>query len=65
MEFAYFTSSDKQLYVNLDRLLGGGGGGKGYSAPTKLLGGGGRANSYAYVVVSTCTLHTLFVDFTI
>ena len=47
------------------QIIGGGGGGKGYSAPTKLLGGGGRANSYAYVVVSTCTLHTLFVDFTI
>ena len=37
---AYFTLSDKQFYVNLDRLLGA----KGYSAPPpppkkKILGG--------------------------
>ena len=41
MEVAYFTLGDKQLYVNLGRLLGRGGG-KGFSTPipSKLLGRG-------------------------
>ena len=46
MEVAYFTLSEKQLYVNLDRICfcvcvcGGGGGG--YSGPSyKIIGGGG------------------------
>ena len=41
MEVAYFTLSDKQLYVILDRLFGGGAKAILPPPPTKLLGGGG------------------------
>ena len=40
-EVAYFTLSDTQLYVNLDRLWGWMGQRLFYPLPTKLLGGGG------------------------
>ena len=36
MEVAYFALSDKQLYVNLDKLLGGQ---RLFCPPTELLGG--------------------------